>query len=61
MSTFDGKQLLIVAADLIGEDSENSEYDRAIAELVCTLLGESTEHKYGVLVALRAIKEGELG
>lgn len=32
-------EILDIAAGLISEDAENSEYDRAIVEMTCGLLG----------------------
>lgn len=45
-----------VAANLLSEDGENSEYDRAIAEMTCDLLGINADDKTWVLRVLRAMR-----
>lgn len=55
--TIDG--LMRTAADLMSEDAENPEYDRALVELVCDLLpGVSTDDRETVERLLRAHREG---
>ena len=50
------ENVLREAASLLSEDGENPEYDRAITELTCAVLGVSTENKAAVLSFLRALK-----
>jgi hypothetical protein len=50
----DAQQLIAIVADLLSEDGENAEYDRACAEIVATFLGLSTDTKDSVLELLRA-------
>lgn len=47
--------VLAAASGLVSESAENTEYDRAIAELTCDLLGISTDHKENVLALLRLL------
>lgn len=48
--------LLSNAADLLSDDGANLEYDRAIIELTCRLLGVSTECRDSVEEILREMK-----
>lgn len=49
-------ELLTIAADLLSDESENVEYDRAIVELTAALLGLSSDHYDIVRLALSQIK-----
>ena len=49
-------RLLRIAADLMSEEGENSEYDRACVEIACTMLGVSTDARDDVAGLLRAIQ-----
>jgi hypothetical protein len=40
------------AKELVSEDGENPEYDRAIVELMCDLLSIPTDHKVEVAALL---------
>lgn len=51
--SFTIETLLATAADLISEDDDNPEYDRAIAELTNDLLGGTQDDKDAVLAVLR--------
>ncbi|MGW8177619.1 MAG: hypothetical protein ACWGQW_02320 [bacterium] len=51
----DKDRFLIAAAMLLSEDGENTEYDRAICELVCDTVGVSMEAKDVVLADLRRL------
>jgi hypothetical protein len=48
--------VLRAAADLLSDDGENPEYDRAITELTCDLLSVSTDSKDAVYNFLCALK-----
>jgi hypothetical protein len=47
--------VLTAAAGLVSESAENAEYDRAITELTCDLIGVGTDHKEDVLALLRLL------
>lgn len=49
------QDVLVTAADLVSEDGENPEYDRALVELLLDLTGTSTEddHRAWMLAHLR--------
>lgn len=49
-------RLLRCAAGLLSEDGENPEYDRAITELTCEMLGLNTDAKDHVHQLLRAVE-----
>jgi len=51
--------VLMSAADLLSDDGENREYDRAIAELTGTLIGAGTDNTILITRILRALKQGE--
>lgn len=56
MSKNNPQFLLVTAADLLSEHGENPEYDRAIVELTCRLLGHpDDEWKDDVRTTLRAL------
>jgi hypothetical protein len=44
------------ASELVSDEGENEEYDRAIVELTCDLLSISTESRDAVLPFLRALR-----
>jgi hypothetical protein len=46
--------ILTAAADLLSVDGENPEYDRALVELSCALLGMGTDdHRESISLILR--------
>ena len=49
-------RLLSVVADLMSEHGENPEYDRACVEIVCTMLGVSTDARDDVAALLRHVR-----
>lgn len=51
--------LLMNAADLLSDEGENEEYDRAIVELTSTLIWGTTEDPGKMTSILRALKRGE--
>lgn len=53
--TITGRAVLLQAAGLLSDDAENSEYDRAIVELTCHLLGISTDDRDAVTSCLREL------
>lgn len=53
----DPHQLLNTAADLLSEDGENVEYDRAIVELTSDLLGLTQDDHAGMADLLRTKRE----
>jgi hypothetical protein len=59
MSTVTTERVVQVAADLMSEDGENPEYDRACVEIVRDLLGMDWEDDTRSVIeaALRATKE----
>lgn len=54
MSTLN--QVIQAGADLLSEDGENTEYDRAIVELVGTVLGVSSDDREALAIVLRGLK-----
>ena len=50
------ENLLQEAADLLSDSGENEEYDRAIVELSCRILGVSTDYRDAVHAYLRALR-----
>lgn len=46
-------EVLRAAADLLSDRGENPEYDRAIVELTCDVVGIHLDHKYDLLALLR--------
>jgi hypothetical protein len=44
------------ASELVSEEADNDEYDRAIVDLTCDLLSISIESREAVLPFLRAVK-----
>lgn len=51
-----GRKIVNIAAELLSEDSDNREYDRAIVEMTSELLGISHEHHDAVDQFLRAVR-----
>ena len=51
--------VIMAAANLLSDDGENPEYDRAIAELTRTILGAGPERSIVIARILRALKQGE--
>lgn len=51
----DETRFVIAAAMLLSEDGENTEYDRAICELVCDTVGVPMDYKDVVLADLRRL------
>jgi hypothetical protein len=49
----DNARVVAIAANLISEDGENLEYDRAISEMTCELVGLPLDEKESVLCVLR--------
>ena len=49
-------QVLRIIANLLSEDGENPEYDRACVEIACAVIGVSTDHRTRMLVLLRLIR-----
>lgn len=56
MANITPSQLLNAAADLLSEDAENEEYDRAIVELISTVLGLPTDYRGATEAMLRTLK-----
>lgn len=56
MDTMTFAHVLRAAAELISDEGENEEYDRAIVDLTCDLLSISIESREAVLPFLRAVK-----
>lgn len=53
----DHRQLVLEAANLLSEDGENAEYDRAIVELVAAVLCISTDEYEALAIILREVKQ----
>ena len=53
-----GYDVLTTAALLLSEDAENAEYDRAIVELVSSLIGATSDDYELMTRILRALKQG---
>ena len=51
--------VLMTAADLLSEQGENPEYDRAIVEMASALFGAGPDDSILMTRILRALKEGE--
>jgi len=49
--------LMHTAADLLSEDRENPEYDRAIVELTGTMIGAGNDEREHVEAILRGLKD----
>ena len=57
MDTMTFAHVLRAAAELISDEGENEEYDRAIVDLTCDLLSISVESRDSVLPFLRALRD----
>ena len=55
-TTYDKVKVLKTAADLISDEGENSEYDRAIVEMTSDLLGFGTENRETLHLILRLVR-----
>ena len=56
MVTITFEHVIRAASELISEEGENEEYDRAIVDLTCDLLSISVESRDAVLPFLRALQ-----
>ena len=56
MVTVTFEHVIRAASELVSDEGENEEYDRAIVELTCDLLSISTESRDAVLPFLRALR-----
>ena len=56
MVTVTFEHVIRAASELVSDEGENEEYDRAIVELTCDLLSISIESREAVLPFLRAVK-----
>jgi hypothetical protein len=52
---------LLVAGRLASEQGENKEYDRALAEMLCDLMGEPMDRKWEMLALARHLVESSEG
>lgn len=51
------RAVILNAANLLSEQGENGEYDRALCELVADTLGLSSDDHEIILTVLRALKD----
>jgi len=56
MVTATFEHVIRAASELVSEEADNDEYDRAIVDLTCDLLSISIESREAVLPFLRAVK-----
>jgi len=56
MVTVTFEHVIRAASELVSEEADNDEYDRAIVDLTCDLLSISTESRDAVLPFLRALR-----
>jgi len=56
MATITFEHVIRAASEMVSEEADNDEYDRAIVDLTCDLLSISIESRDAVLPFLRAIK-----
>lgn len=53
---YDKVKVLKMAADLLSEEGENSEYDRAIVEMTSNLLGFESENRETLHLILQLVR-----